>query len=101
MMDSLQTFGLVAVAAMVVCYALENRKASIHTGVRRVVRTGLDLRLSPGSLAVWSCRGGLVSTGVETLEAGRACSLRNTFFEADLLVAFGRHGFDLEGGYRW
>lgn len=50
-MNPLSLFGLFAVTAMLVCYALENSKSVVHPGIRRRVRVGIALRLSAGCMA--------------------------------------------------
>jgi hypothetical protein len=56
-LDRLTVFGLFAVVAMLVCYALENRSpwfilAFAGAGLRRRVCPGVDVRLPPGRMAV-------------------------------------------------
>jgi len=71
-MIRLTLFGLFAVTAMLVTYALENRSRWFILAFMRCLRAGLNLRLSAGCVAVWNCGGYLVGGGVTALVAGFA-----------------------------
>jgi hypothetical protein len=60
-MNSLSLFGLFAVSAMLVCYALENRS-------HWFVLSRVYLRLSSRRVAVWPGGGGLVDCGHSALD---------------------------------
>jgi steroid 5-alpha reductase family enzyme len=51
-MDNITAFGLFAVTAMLVTYALEERRRVVYLGLCWSVRLRLDLRVSAGCLAV-------------------------------------------------
>jgi len=58
-MDALSLFGLFAVSAMLLCYALEDRSHWYIPRLRGGLRARLGLRLSAGRLAVRAGRGRL------------------------------------------
>ena len=58
-MDALSLFGLFAVTAMLVAYALEDRSHWYILGLCRRMCARLGLRISAGRLAVRAGRGGL------------------------------------------
>ena len=68
-MDGLTLFGLFAVTAMLVCYALEDRTSPVCPGLRRRLRAGLDLRLPAGRVAVRAGRGDLGRRRVAAMDA--------------------------------
>ena len=68
-MDPLTLFGLFAVTAMLVCYALEDRSRWFVLGFAVACASGIDLRISPGRLALWTGGGYLVFCRVATVVA--------------------------------
>lgn len=78
-MDALTLFGLFAVSAMLVCYALESRSHWFVLLFAGSCALGSALRFSSGSLAVWSGRGDLVDCRNTALaygaEIGRSASI--------------------------
>ncbi len=60
-MNRLTLFGLFAVTAMLVCYALEGLQPLVCPWLRLGLCTGFGLWISPGRLAFWGGRGDLVS----------------------------------------
>ena len=69
-MNRLTLFGLFAVTAMLVTYALENRSRWFILAFSGGLRAGLDLRLPARRLAVWNCGRYLVGGGAAALVAG-------------------------------
>jgi hypothetical protein len=59
-MDKLSAFGLFAVTAGLVCYALEERSPWFHFGLRCCMRPWFGVRFSARSLGIRSNRSGLV-----------------------------------------
>jgi hypothetical protein len=64
--DGLTLFGLVAVTAMLVTYALESRTL-VHPGLRRSLSARVDLRFPARGLAVRASRGDLGDGCAEAL----------------------------------
>ena len=66
-MDLLTAFGLFAVTAMLVCYALEDRSPYFILAFARSLRARLNLRLHAGRIAVRGGRDHLGSRGLASL----------------------------------
>ena len=62
-MDLLTAFGLFAVTAMLVTYALEDQQPLVHPGLCRGLPARLGLWLPARRLAFWRARGGLGRRG--------------------------------------